>query len=776
MRRSGVEPVIINIGNYKDHPLSRLSLDSQKFVRKVLKSHGVTDQFIACFLKLLNCFLDITNKAVHVGDDGALAGGDVSTLFLGALYSESFATLSSGLRGRYARALHQVVTAARTMQSGSFQEIPLPTSTAIVSVIKELTSKFDGMSLDEDKVYIWRAWIVRSRTGRYTSLPLLNIHQRLGRRYTERIHAAIAQYVSGRNNSVNRVLPALKALNDFVHAWKGPLGARELTDSIFFARFVELFSRHFIISYIESATWKTVSRIWSSFCWLVGNYFVPTGLVADIKLPKFQGGREGADARTHLTAKADGTVVKTKLFRQLPLHIMNGAVLDQILTDLESEMEVVEKWAETEVAKTNALVVRCRELAGEGSPRMLISPPLAGKKPVFTPIRDSMSLADHAATLHKHGFRTRSRPYFESYFPKPRPANLARELGLPVAGTLVPYAALLVMRNPKITPSFLENIRIYDNRGRKRGLVRTSGGWVLDGRKNRRGFRDAQQIVDITETDRALVEDIIVLTEPLREALKRDGNSDWSLLFLGCGRGFDDAGSPNLSAHTAEPERVRALARDFIASGGLTEGDAEEFATAFSLTRLRAQATVISFIKDPNAYRMAMALGHKRYDPKLLSSYLPDALRKYFDERWIRIFQIGLLLISIKDRQVALKATGLQSHAEGEELLRNYPIAFPASSGAGDVREEDSPIGSIIKSEVLLSADKETFIALNSLKLSVDAASEKVGPNALYYSKLAKRLGAHIEERGNVRNHVRTTWEEAKRESSAKLFAGALYA
>ncbi|MFM0204417.1 hypothetical protein PQR53_31740 [Paraburkholderia fungorum] len=508
---------------------------------------------------------------------------------------------------------------------------------------------------------------------------------------------------------------------------------------------------------------------------LIKNYLVPAGLVAEIPLPTLPSGREGADARTHLGKTKDGTVVKKKLLRAFPLHIPNGAVLDQILTDLESEMSIVDTWARAEVKKTNALVRRCSDLASTGSPRTLISPASTEKKAVFTPIRDSMNLADHAATLHIHGFRTRRKPYFESFFPKPRPENLGRELGLPVAGTLIPYAALLVLRNPTITLSFLENFQIYDSRGRRRGFVRTNSGWVLDGRKNRRGPRDAQQVIDITEEDRLVVENIIALTQPLRDALKRDGNPKWRRLFLGCGRGFDDVAVANLSAHTSEPDRVRALQRDFMTSAGLIESEAMDFAKAFSLVRLRAQTTVVSFIKDPDVYRMAMALGHKRYDPKLLSSYLPDALRTYFDERWIRIFQIGLLLISIKDRELALRATGLKSEEEMDELLRHYPIALPADAAPQEADEEGQPDNGDDLSEVLLQADKDTFIALHSLKHAVDESSGKVGANSLYYSRLAHRLGAYIEKGSNVRDHVRTSWEDAKREASTKLFAGAIH-
>ena len=210
-------------------------------------------------------------------------------------------------------------------------------------------------------------------------------------------------------------------------------------------------------------------------------------------------------------------------------------------------------------------------------------------------------------------------------------------------------------------------------------------------------------------------------------------------------------------------------------SCGMGESDAGDFAKAFSLVRLRAQTTVVSFIKDPDAYRMAMALGHKHYDPKLLSSYLPDALRKFFDERWIRIFQTGLLLIAIKDRKLALRATGLKSEAERDELLRNYPIALPAESESknGEVEFQSENLDDAL--EVLLQADHETFVALNSLRLSVEASTTPVGTNALYYSKLAKCMGEYIENTRNVRGHIREMWEDAKKDASAKLFAGALH-
>ncbi|VWD09119.1 hypothetical protein [Burkholderia lata] len=769
------QSIIISIDASRDYPLDRLSSEVTAFVRHVLLENQIERGFVERFLRLLNCFLDVANKSIYMAEDGALLGGETSTLFLGAIYSSCFSNFSNGLRQKYARAWYIVVAAARAIRPESFLEIPRPTSSAIENKISEFSSKFESLSLDPEAVYLWRGWRVTSRTGRSTALPLLNIYRRVGPKFTEKLYRAISQYISGRNGGSGYLITIFRYLGEFIINWKGGIGVRELSDTRFFTEFIQKFCRYFVFSHIRRSVWSNVAKIWNRFCLIVKDYLVPAGLVADIKLPALPSGKEGADARTHLQKAGDGTVVKMKLFRSFPLHIKNGAVLDRILADLEADMRVVEKWARTEMHETNSLVQRCSELASIGTPRVLVSPASPGKKAVFTPIGSSRNLADYAATLRTSGFRTRSKPHFESYFPKPRPESLGRELGLPVAGALVPYAALLVMQNPMITPSFLENFQIYDSSGRPSGFVCTNNGWVLDGRKNRRGAKDAQQIIEITDEGRRVVEDVIALTQPLREALKQEGNPVWRSLFLGCGRGFDEVRVVRLSAHTAEPGRVRGLQREFMESCGLGEWEAGDFAKAFSLVRLRAQTTVVSFIKDPDAYRMAMALGHKHYDPKLLSSYLPDALRKFFDERWIRIFQTGLLLISIRDRKLALRATGLKSEAEREELLRNYPIALPAESESKNAAEEFQSENLDDAFEVLLQADHETFVALNSLRLSVEASTTPVGTNALYYSKLAACMGEYIEKAGNVRGHIREMWEDAKKDASAKLFAGALH-
>lgn len=71
---------------------------------------------------------------------------------------------------------------------------------------------------------------------------------------------------------------------------------------------------------------------------------------------------------------------------------------------------------------------------------------------------------------------------------------------------------------------------------------------------------------------------------------------------------------------------------------------------------------------------VAEALGHKKKDANLLTSYLPKPLMDFFNARWVRQFQSSILLEAMKDSVYRLDAVNMSAE-DIEEFLNNHGIS-----------------------------------------------------------------------------------------------------
>ncbi|WVV47951.1 hypothetical protein THH46_30435 [Pseudomonas sp. NA13] len=74
---------------------------------------------------------------------------------------------------------------------------------------------------------------------------------------------------------------------------------------------------------------------------------------------------------------------------------------------------------------------------------------------------------------------------------------------------------------------------------------------------------------------------------------------------------------------------------------------------------------------------MSEALGHKSFDPSLLARYLPAPIWDFFQDRWIRIFQAGIIIEAMDGSPYKLKASGFDTLEQVEEFLLNHSIQLP---------------------------------------------------------------------------------------------------
>ena len=92
------------------------------------------------------------------------------------------------------------------------------------------------------------------------------------------------------------------------------------------------------------------------------------------------------------------------------------------------------------------------------------------------------------------------------------------------------------------------------------------------------------------------------------------------------------------------------------------------------MTKLRASKAVQLYLIQNDTQKMAEALGHKYYRPELLSFYLPETILNFFQSRWIRIFQKGIICEAMKDSKNFFKASKFNSLEELEEFMNLHSL------------------------------------------------------------------------------------------------------
>ncbi|MBF4436980.1 hypothetical protein ERJ77_21315, partial [Vibrio anguillarum] len=93
-----------------------------------------------------------------------------------------------------------------------------------------------------------------------------------------------------------------------------------------------------------------------------------------------------------------------------------------------------------------------------------------------------------------------------------------------------------------------------------------------------------------------------------------------------------------------------------------------------SLRSIRRHRGLQIYLETRSMDAVAEALGHKKKDTKLLTSYLPKPLMDFFNDRWVRQFQNAILLEAMKDSVHCLDAVNMSAE-DIEEFLNNHGIS-----------------------------------------------------------------------------------------------------
>jgi hypothetical protein len=530
--------------------------------------------------------------------------------------------------------------------------------------------------------------------------------------FTEKIYSEAKNYLHGR---AQLSIAGLKQLGEFCEANKKRFQPEDFLSDVVMSNFWEEFVVHYVISSYDNGKGRkllTIATRWNGeFSSFVIDHLVKSGIFSigfnnfPILPSKYEKKSNLRDSREGL-----GGVAHTKLIHDIPLEITDSQALYLIFDKLKTSAALLESWADQQIFSHDKRCERRIESAPDGRVRHISK---IGTNQSETPeiqwqrdYKNPEYYENAAANFEYHDYKYLSE---RSHQIMPAPHDrIAYELGLAVSGSLYPHCLLLTLLHNKITPSFLESLELFDKHGKQIGLIDEDSSPKLIGYKLRRGHKLAEIVVHLSSRSLDIVKSIIKITQYARNHLKKNGDDQWRYLLISSVRSFGRLQRPKLATFTSAPSYIERYADSITTTMGVPYAEAEKLVRRSNLSSIRATAAVLKYLEHKNSQLLADDLGHANVDRSLLTRYLPAPIWDFFLERWIRLFQAGIILESMKDSEYCLEASDFNSLDEVEKFLRNHAIHLNSERG-----EHKPPA---MEDTLLISLDQSIFTHLLKLE------------------------------------------------------------
>ncbi len=672
----------------------------------------------------LECFLQITGQTLRIEDlEGSVSSRPLE-LFLGACDSGAF--------GRGAIPV-QTWYFLNVALKDSLPKLQLPSyTTADVAADHpqvRLREEFLNLRLNQERVEFWRGWHGKNSAGRTSSLRLWKFHERFGSDATQELCDAAFGWYRGRRD---QAIPLVQELADFASSrqkadFKDPISLGALLRD-FFVTWLSARAEN------ENDIANSVG-IWRRFVQLLEmNLFGQAWAhpLPAIPRPKQSHGNETV-GRIAVTER--GVEVQDALLTAVPLHISDSQAFQLIFKDISADYGAILKWAKTEVDLANARLEFRKERAKKGI--AYGQPTHLSREERF--LTNSNNHLNHAsATFESSGLSHLGSSYATAVrYPKPYPLT-TWELGLPLPHLLLAYGTILVDQHPQLTSQLLADFNLYDAKGNRTGLQLIDDAWVMTGFKLRRGSSLAEQKIKLTPRALEVVLQIELMTEPLRLWLRQKKRDTWRLLFLSIASVGRDPKkwNPNSEAHR-QAQWLSSRMEELV---GLDQDYARSLASRFSLRRVRATRGVLIYIETSSLEAMARALGHRSYNQNLLDRYLPKAIQDFFTERWVRLFQTGIICEALRDSPHLQEAGDFDSAEDLNTFLEHHMLKkVPVH-----IDEPDASRTNDAGSQLVFGLSHDNLTLLKSVEIAVRDSPAQANALANRWAGVSERLFAHL--------------------------------
>ncbi|MDK6078532.1 hypothetical protein [Massilia varians] len=761
---------MVPIAGYK---LSAIEADVRERLTSALRTVNEVNYYeLSRVVTLFECYLQVTGQRLNKESLKSTNFRLIADGFVGAIECETFFAARWQTRYNYRRLFIDLLTLL--VDDGvRISYIPeRPYSTGLTSLhTGDCVRLFRTFPINQTRAWIWHGWDVYNLNGKRRWLNLQTLAEQFPRDFVEEFYKTSVDYFSSRRSEETDFISAIA---EFTAQYPGAT-TTTLLDPEFAQQFWVAFASHYLTAMVKTcAPYRVVESWYGKVTIFSQQYLFESALYAAPRHFPAPPKRKPIGGTKHLSVDESGSIRIEKLLTHVPIHLSQTEAVDILFKRLGRDVDLTIHWANCEAAKIWSAYQQRKKWETEGNAREVAQPHVNNGATWLTSRSNPNHLKNAAATIGKAGgYLTReTEKHIAILLPKGL-TSVAEELGFPVSYSLLPHMAILVNEHPEITPAYLEKLEIFDDKGKLSGLIEDDCGWVLKSVKMRKGPIAAEQHIVLSPRALQIVQQVLLLTADPREYLRKHNNSDWKALFITTGKAF---GNPKavtkISEAGSNPDSCLKRKAQFIEHTGITEEEAADLVSRFSLPALRASKGVLKYVETCSGPKTAEYLGHKAYYPALLARYVPEPLRAFLQSRYVRIMQTGIIVQAMKDSPYLLEAACFQNEVELNTFLTNHILNLPTNHHGKTIDNSTNASEHTSPNEIeriVLSVDESILTLYASLELAMRDQADIAQPLAIYWNNIGTRLMRYIQEKQNAEPEHMKLLANAKAKANKSL-------
>ena len=530
--------------------------------------------------------------------------------------------------------------------------------------------------VDEEKLSFYKGWIVLDNSGTAIDVELGFVREVYGAQATAKIFEALRKLCrTSKRETATTHLKHLKGLLGYLIKLAPTYELLE--------RYLERSAAVYYLSVIFNVELKKHCLIggsgrafctsWSAKMALYEVCFVANGIfdkpIFPLPVPKFKQSLVPAGSHNRFANDENSSsgILNNKLITKVPLKYTDTEAIQVVVKDLRRDIDHVLFVCNKAAVHNYKRLLHYREYSTSVSAKVL------GEFRSPQSLIEKRKIACATFAMHIWNPPGKAGGYSSFLGFRDESAYLTKLLCLPTSHILYPLLFQLVHAHPKITESWLLNWKLFDDNDKLEGFIESGNSFVIQSVKKRRGMANAHQVIKLTAESKEIVEKIIAHTAIAREYLKSNGNNDYRYVLLRATLSSKPSrlkGITSLNKITSCSIFTRMLTSG---SANVSKQRAVEVAQNLSISRFRASSGVEIFLKTNSVKKMCNALGHKEPRDDLVRSYLPDPILRFFQDRWIRIFQNAIVFEAMKDSEYLQYAIDITPESL-EAFLENHKL------------------------------------------------------------------------------------------------------
>lgn len=317
---------------------------------------------------------------------------------------------------------------------------------------------------------------------------------------------------------------------------------------------------------------------------------------------------------------------------------------------------------------------------------------------------------------------------------------------------------LLTMDNASITESFLSTLKD------KNSYIKMDNNYYLVGNKARRGGKLAEQKIQLTSLSTNIIEKYLSWVNFFEKT------EDSFFIYKGKEGVRYTTELRNQSLYN---EGVKQSFKKYLASLELPIDYIEDIVKNSYLSKIRATIAIKIYFETENTTKMSQALGHHTYDARLLSHYLPQSILEFYQQRWIRIFQKGLICEALKNSELLFIASNFKNMEQLDLFLKNHMLKnLPDNLDEIFKNNENNKRFD----NVFISINEHNLTALFSLKKAISESNTKnlISEKAFFWHSFSEHLEKEILNNREY-NEFRLLLTDAKDKAKSINFNKVIY-